>query len=143
MVNSSSIFGRGLSYPFKIDSTSNRPAIASEETLVKMSIAQILKTRTWERPFLVRNGVPFGTQITDALFEDGDAAEDIVKYESKRALDTWEPRIVVLGVTTTQTANSSGGVTIEAKIRFKYRSTNREDNFVLPFRSTNPDAQVG
>lgn len=142
MANLSSIYGRGLSYPFRLDPTGSRPAISSEGTLVKEAMAQILKTRQGERPFLTRGGVPYGTKITDALFEDGDAAEDIVKYEVRRALEVWEARIVVTGVTTRQIPTYSGGIEIEATITFRYRATNRDDNFVIPFRTTNPDATV-
>ena len=133
-----SIFGRGLASPMQLDVTGARPLVVSEEILVKMGIMNILFTDAGERPFLVKQGVPYGTRIRRALFEDADVASDIVKYDIKSALSVWEPRIVVQGVQTAVKVGEKGGATLMTNIIFRYRSTNRSDNLVVPFSLGSP-----
>lgn len=129
-----SILGHGLAYPMRLDSTGARPAIASEEERVKQSIDQIVNTHITERPFLTRNGVPFGTRIRECLFSSAEIASDIIQHEVKRALDLWEPRIIVVTVDCSEVPQTSGSSVVMTVIGYRYRATSRSDNFIVPFR---------
>lgn len=129
--------GIGLAYPMQLDPTGSRPLIAVNNALVKASINQILNTDITERPFLSKNGVPFGTRIKRILFQDEDTALAIIQYEVQRALTLWEPRIVVQTVTGFAQQQSDGGALLAVNIAFYYRSTNRPDNMVIPLVGLN------
>lgn len=129
-----SFFGRGLSYPMRLDVTGTRPVITQDDELVLESMEQILQTGIGERPFLVKNGVPYGTRIKGAVFSDEATAISIVTFECKRALDLWEPRIIVRNVDAVAQPQADGGSAIIGDIAFTFRSTTRDDNFVIPFR---------
>jgi phage baseplate assembly protein W len=92
----------------------------------------IINTDINERPFLVKNGQPYGTRIKRALFSPASVAASIISYEIPRALNLWEPRIIVQGTKCSQ-VNVATGVQIIANTSFRFRSTNRADNFVVPF----------
>jgi len=98
----------------------------------------ILQTDPTERPFLSKDGIPFGTRLRSVLFmTDVEAVQAIVKYECKRALDTWEPRIIVDDVQTSDSVSSVGGLEgtyVLATVSFRFRSTNRSDNRVTLFQ---------
>lgn len=132
--------GVGPAFPWQLDATGARVLLASNDQLVKMSIDQILNTDITERPFLARNGVPYGTRIKRIQFRDADAAVPIITFEVVRALTLWEPRIMGVFANATLQYNASGGATVIADIGFRYRSTNAPDNFVLPFLLTRPSS---
>ena len=129
-----SFYGRGLAFPIRLDPTGSRPLIAKDDELIYASMAQIINTDPSERPFLFRNGRPYGTRCRRALFEPESIASDIISYEIKAALDVWEPRIIVDKVDTDRVDLADGGVAIVATTFFRFRATNRPDNFVTPFR---------
>lgn len=133
-----SFYGRGYSFPLQLDSTTGRIKMVSDSDLIKCSIRAILLTDVSDRPFTTRNGIPFGTRIRRALFADVDTASEIIKFECKRALDLWEPRIQVTSVTTAPQVVDQKDV-IVTRILFTERRTNREDNFVYPFRLESPE----
>ena len=129
-----SFIGVGLSYPRRLDATGSRDVIASNEDLVKQSMIQILETDVTERPFVTSNGVPFGTRIKRVLFDSVETAISVVGYEVQRALTIWEPRIIVDSVEVIQFISATSGlVCVEADTSFRFRSTNRPDNLVVPF----------
>jgi phage baseplate assembly protein W len=134
-----SIFGRGLSYPMQLDAQGIRPLVTSGEDLVLRSIGSIINTDPSERPFLTRGGVPYGTRLRRALFEAPALVIDIFKYEVPTALSTWEPRIIVLDVDAVEVP---GGHYVQGTVRFRYRATNRVDNFVRPYKLSKPDNQT-
>lgn len=130
----SSIYGTGLAFPMSVDASGARVATASDEELVKMSIDQILNTDVHERPFLSKNGVPFGTRLRTVIFESAEVAASIARHEVARALNVWEPRISVVSVdTVVQKDQLTGLTTLYVSVQFSYRSTSREDNLVIPF----------
>ncbi len=129
-----SIFGRGLAYPLRLDPTGARPLVQSETDLVKSSIYRILKTDVSEEPLLSKNGVPFGTRIRHLLFDNEDSVKDILAYETRRALTTWEPRIIVIDVIVVVDAATQGSVKVGSYINYVYRSTSRPDSFIVPYR---------
>ncbi len=127
-------YGRGLAYPFRLDQTLARPRISSGEQIILDSMDQIINTDISERPFLSRNGIPFGTRCRRILFDDALIAIDIIQYEIKRALTVWEPRVIVDRVSGSEVPQAQGGALIVAVTSFRFRATNRADNFVTPFR---------
>ena len=124
--------GRGLAFPVRVDSGRGGFVVAQEETLVKQSIQQILNTDPSERPYLLKNGVPYGTRLRKYLFSASDVLLAASQADIKQALDTWEPRIVVQSAEVRRQASSNGGSILVVNIAFTYRSTNRSDNLVYP-----------
>jgi phage baseplate assembly protein W len=130
--------GRGFSFPFRLDATLTKPSFSEDEELVRESIDAIINTSVGERPFRVRDGVPYGTRFQELLFNNVKAASDIAKYDVFRALTAWEPRIIVLAVTTDTDFvfpdTNLKGMLLD--VSFRFRATNRIDNFVRPYRTT-------
>ena len=124
--------GTGLSYPMRLDATGGRPIVVSDYDLVKASIEQILLTDITERPFVTRNGIPFGTRIRRSLFTPVDVAAGVIKYEAKRALDLWEPRISVRSVQVDK-VDTGNGYKLVVSISAVWSSTNSPTNFVVAF----------
>jgi phage baseplate assembly protein W len=114
--------------------------VTSEEDLVNRSIGAIINTDPSERPFLLKNGVPYGTRMRRALFEPAGFVVDIFRYEVPRALEVWEPRIVVLEADAVQPVDDPHKII--ASVQFRYRSTNRTDNWVRPYRLQKPEGQA-
>ena len=136
-----SILGRGFAYPLRLDVTNSRVELSSEEQSVRESVESILMTDVDERPFVEKDGVPFGTRARRVVFESETVAVDIVEYEVRRALETWEPRIIVDSVDASIVDTGHGGVGIPCLVSWRYRSTNRDDNLVVPYmlaRSSTP-----
>lgn len=127
------IFGNGLAYPVRFDASGSRLVVARGEQSVKDSIRQILATDPDERPYLQRNGVPFGTRIRRLLFSNVEAASAVAPFDIQQALDTWEPRIQDVRVTSTVQNQPEGGAALLVNVSFRYRSSNRVDNLVYPF----------
>ena len=105
------------------------------ESLVNQSISEILLTAIGERPFEVKNGVPFGSRIPLYLFSSAEDVRDNVDFEVKRALSTWEPRIVVNHVTVTDIRPSGERDPryVRVEVNFRYRLDNRPDNWTNDF----------
>lgn len=108
--------------------------MAEGESLVRMSVMQILNTTVGERPFQIRNGEMFGTRLKLYLFESVAQITELASYEAKRALDLWEPRIVVDYVLVISASKMGVGDPrfIGVNPHFRYRATNRQDNLVVP-----------
>ena len=134
-----SFLGVGWAYPIQLDASCSRPLIATGEALVHMSIEQIINTDPNEWPFRVKDGVGFGTRVRRALFEPMDVLTDIFRYEVPRALRVWEPRIIVLAADADVVPTDPN--LMRGSVRFRYRVTNREDNFVRPYRLKKPETQ--
>jgi hypothetical protein len=128
--------GVGWSFPLRIDPNKNTVVTSENDDRIYESIRIIIETDQDERPFCMKNGVKFGTRVKRALFENVETAIDIAKYDVKRALDVWEPRIYVTSVNAYKTMiGNLAGIAID--ISWRYRSTNRADNKVFPFSSPN------
>lgn len=132
-----SIYGKALAFPYRLDQDGARPLVVGEEEAVKSSMAVLLSTRKGERPHLVRAGKLYGVSNPDPLFENADGAADIIRMETREALEVWEPRIVVRDVIC-EREKIGPRSKIRTTIKFTYRATNRDDNFVVPFRTTEP-----
>lgn len=135
--------GKGPSFPFRLDETGTRPSFSQDEDIVFESIESILNTNIGERPHRVKNGVPYGTTFRNLLFNNVEGAIDTAKFQAKRALSTWEPRISVIDVSVERYRDrASGLVGIVVNVLFAYRATNRVDNYVTFYRTKVEDEVV-
>jgi phage baseplate assembly protein W len=133
---STDFLGKGPAFPFRLDATQTKPAFSSDEDLIFESIESILNTDIGERPHRVKNGVPYGTRFRSLLFSSVDAAVDVAKFDARNALDTWEPRIIVITVDVFRRRDPVSqlfGVLLH--IVFRYRTDNRTDNYVTFYRT--------
>lgn len=140
MTQSPQFLGKGLAFPLRIDATGTKPEFSANEDLVFESIEAILNTDIGERPHRVKNGVPYGTRFRTLLFSNVDAAIDLAMFDARRALETWEPRIIVLDVRIDKHRDANTqmfGIVIQ--ILFRYRATNRVDNFVNFYKTKSFD----
>lgn len=120
--------GRGWAYPVRRDPITGRPVFTEDEAKIKESIHSIIMTDVDERPFLMRDGVPYGTRVNRMIFAGVQTLRDVAVYDIKRALAVWEPRIFVNDVNSSVTRiNDMLGVVIH--VSFVYRDSNRPDNF--------------
>lgn len=136
-MTSSAYLGVGLSFPLRLDATKTRPCFTQGEDRVFESIHAIICTRVGERPFRMKDGIPYGTRFQDMLFSDVDAAVDIADFDIRRALLVWEPRIRVSDISLRKyqdPQNKIFGVIVH--ILFTYRANNRPDNHITFFRSS-------
>jgi|FreactcultureFD7_1027221.scaffolds.fasta_scaffold00819_14 phage baseplate assembly protein W len=137
-VNISSFLGAGLAFPFRLDVNKVRPATVTGNDTITASIDQIVNTDVTERPFLTKNGIPFGTRIRGSLFDNAQSAIQVIQYEITRALNAWEPRIIVNSVDSQEMPMPNGGSAIVTNIDYTIRANNRSDNFVIPFLLRSP-----
>ncbi len=119
--------GRGLAFPMQTDATGSL-ALVSREREVEEAIRMILGTAHGERPMRPE----FGCGIHDYVFapSDGTTAGRI-RYEVRRSLERWEPRIEVLDV---YVSNDPGDQTIlYIDVQYALKGTNDKRNLVFPF----------
>lgn len=133
------LLGRGVKYPLQSSETGGFLMVEGEEC-VKDSIRSILETGIHERPFQVRLGVPFGTRIPYYQFDSVERLQDLVVHEVERALEVWEPRILVLRVELIEylPGASHDPRYLGIRVVYRLRATNRSDNLVVlvPRRGT-------
>lgn len=122
----SGILGTGLAFPLGVD---RRGAIAlvSGEDDVEQAIQIILSTAPGERPMRPE----FGCGIHDYVFDVIDAETlGRIDLEVRKALERWEPRIDVQGVSFDL---EPGGGQLAITIEYRVRATNHVRNLVYPF----------
>lgn len=125
-------FGTAVSFPFRRTASGGDFAVDSGEAEIRSSIKQILMTRRYERPFLVKNGIPFGTLIAYALFEDPKTAIDIFTVEAKMAVETWESRVYNVSASADQLLPKEPTV-IVGSLYYQIRATGRPDSVVVTY----------
>ena len=113
------LLGSGLAFPLTVDRRGGI-ALASGETDVDQAIEIILSTAPGERPMRPE----FGCGVHDFVFDTIDA-------EVRRALDRWEPRIVVEDIDFDLSQMGDGRLLIN--IGYRIRATNHKRNLVYPF----------
>lgn len=85
---------RGLAFPFS-KSAQEFPASATNEDLIKQSLAQIVLTGFGERVMRPE----FGSNAYDFIFEnDSDAFQEFVRAAIRKAISTYETRVTVLRI---------------------------------------------
>ncbi len=128
MADNKAFMGRGFSFPFRVDPSTNRIAMSSAEQDVEEAIRLILRTNLGERVMLPE----FGTAAGEFLFSDSRAERIAALEESVReALEQWEPRIMDVDVSASREGGSSG--VLEINISYTLRVTNNQFNMVYPF----------
>lgn len=119
--------GRGWAFPLRT-SASGGVAMAEGHCDIEQAIRLILSTEPGERPMRPE----FGCAIRDRVFGSMDASTSgAITHEVRRALERWEPRIVVETLRVTQTAATQEIVDIE--IGYRLAGTNSRRNLVHPF----------
>jgi len=121
MADNKGFMGRGFSFPFRVDPSTNRIAMSSAGQDVEEAIRIILRTNLGERVMLPE----FGT-AADSRAERIAALEESVR----EALEQWEPRIMDIDV---QAARESSGGVLNINISYTLRATNNQFNMVYPF----------
>lgn len=120
--------GIGWSYPVSTDPLVGDVSLSAYERDVKEAIRIILETGRGERVMRPR----FGCGIHDLVFEEISATTLFaVESEVRSALDTYEPRIELTGVTVDPLQALNGMLVIT--IDYRIRRTNQVDNLVYPF----------
>src|SRR5688572_14592904 len=121
------ILGSGIAFPLQVDRRGGI-ALASDETDVDQAIQLILSTAKGERPMRPE----FGCGVHDFVFDTIDAGTvGRLETEVRRALDRWEPRIVVEEVDFDMSRMDDGQLLIH--IGYRLRATNHKRNLVYPF----------
>jgi phage baseplate assembly protein W len=121
------LLGTGLAFPLSVDRRGGI-ALASGETDVDQAIEIILSTAPGERPMRPE----FGCGVHDFVFDTIDAATvGRLETEIRRALDRWEPRIVLEEVDFDLSEMIEGRLLIN--IGYRLRATNHKRNLVYPF----------
>jgi len=130
------LLGSGLSFPLSVDRRGGI-ALASGEVDVDQAIEIILSTAPGERPMRPE----FGCGVHDFVFDTIDASTvGRLETEIRRALDRWEPRIVLEEVEFDLSEMGDGRLLIN--IGYRLRATNHKRNLVYPFYVI-PDEEEG
>ncbi|MFI1166316.1 GPW/gp25 family protein [Streptomyces sp. NPDC020801] len=119
--------GRGWAWPMGV-SPSGGVAMVEGWPEIEQSIRLILGTEPGERPMRPE----FGCAIRDQVFGSFDASTSgAIAREVWRALDRWEPRIVVDDVDVVQRVDEPDVLHIH--VRYHLATTNSRRNLVHPF----------
>jgi hypothetical protein len=119
------IYGRGLSYPLRLDATA--VSTASGARKVEESIRLILGTQYGER--LMRP--TFGSNLRTLSFAPNNSSTaNLARYYVAEGLARWEPRIEVLEVAV---ENSATEPVLVISIVYRLRATQDVHNLVYPF----------
>lgn len=122
---SDEIYGRGLSYPLRLDATGL--SVSAGTRKVEESIRLILGTQYGER--LMRP--TFGSNLrTLAFAPNNSSTANLARYYVAEGLARWEPRIQVLEVTV---ENSATQPMLVISITYRLRATQDVHNLVYPF----------
>lgn len=119
--------GQGWGFPLSTTATGSI-ALVSGDREIEEAIRLILSTAFGERPMRPE----FGCGIHDHVFAPADATTaGILVYEVKRALNRWEPRIIVRDVDISIDRANEGTLYID--INYMRKGTNDPRNLVFPF----------
>jgi phage baseplate assembly protein W len=121
------LLGTGVAFPFRGDGR-GRIALASGEADVEQAIRIILSTAPGDRPMRPE----FGCDIHEFVFDQADAATfGHMDRAIRRALDRWEPRISVTGITFDEAQDELGMLLVD--IRYELRTSSSPRNLIYPF----------
>jgi phage baseplate assembly protein W len=107
--------------------------LVSDATEIEQSIRLVLGTAPGERPMRPE----FGCAAYELVFGGADATTaGRLAHEVRRALDRWEPRIVVEDVLVSRDPDDPGRLYVS--LRYAVRATNDVRNLVFPFYTLPP-----
>ena len=116
--------GRGWRFPFQIDAATGGVAMSEFEQNIRESITIILGTKPGERQMLP----DFGCRIHELIFAPNTrATATLVSYHVQKALERWEPRIIVNKVDAWPDDTGS----IRVQVHYVIRSTRAEQDVSL------------
>ena len=127
------LLGVGLSFPLRRNA-SGYIATSSGLPRIKEAIESLIMTDPTERPYRVRNGVPYGTRIRRMLFEDIDTVRALANSDIRRAVATWEPRVNLTDVIVSEQEEDRTHELVAAVIvtgKYKIRATGQTDSHVV------------
>lgn len=111
------IIGRGISFPFRLDS-GGRVAWSAGTQNVAENIRAILVTELGERIMLAE----FGTRIQSAIFEPNTpATRRLIEKEIQEAIERWEPRVQLENVRVQADADDERSAV--AIVTYRHRTT--------------------
>jgi phage baseplate assembly protein W len=123
----SEIIGTGVAFPLRVD-RQGAIALVSGSDDINEAITLILSTAQGERPMRPL----FGCGIHDYVFESIDAYTiGRLEREVRIAIDRWEPRIEIAGLSIDTSEAEVGKLAIE--LDYIVRATNDRRNLVYPF----------
>ena len=128
------VLGTGLAFPFRGTHPSRRIALASGEDDVAQAIRIVLSTTPGERQMRPE----FGCDLVQFVFEHLDGATlGRIERVIRRALDRWEPRIIVESVAFDAAQEGptpqQGTTTLFITVGYLLRATMSRRNLVYPF----------
>jgi len=124
---SDEFIGNGWAFPLRTDATGG-VALVSREREIEESIRLILGTSPGERPMRPE----FGCRVHDYVFAPADAeTASLVASDVRRALERWEPRIDLEGVTVSPDPGDPSLLYID--VRYSIGTANDPRNLVFPF----------
>ena len=121
-----SVLGTGWAFP-PDPTTTGRFELASDDERIRQSMWLVLATAPGERVMLP----DFGCGIHDLVFQPNTAAiRASVAAEVRDALTRWEPRIDVIDVRVTSSAEQPDVMAVD--VDYRLRATNAVFNLVYP-----------
>lgn len=124
--------GRGIKFPFNLQSLSGGTTTSKEKEHIEESIRQILGTSPGERfmnPY-------FGSKLKELIFEpDDEILEELIAFYITDAVSRWEKRVVITEVVVIDSATDTDSNKVTVKIFYQVIATQVEGNLVY---SINP-----
>ena len=125
--------GKGLAYPFHVNSR-GEIALAAAENDIEQAIYIILSTAPGERVMRPE----FGCRAHELIFAPRDATtEGLMVYYVQQALGRWEPRIELKSVTVANSSSPDGAMIVE--IQYHIKATHDTRSIVYPFFIANEE----
>ena len=107
------ILGRGWSFPFGFNHAKGGVSLSQYEENIRQSITVILSTRPGERQMLPE----FGCRLHELLFAPNNRVTSaLVAHHVTEALERWEPRISVEGVSASPETTGSIKVSVDYRV---------------------------
>ena len=131
-VNRKNFLGKGMKFPFGFTQRTGGvyKGTSTEESEdiqhIEQSLRQILGTVVGSR--VIRRD--FGSLLASIVFDPNDVTLDVrLDYIIRRAIETWEPRVIIGPITTDRTEWQDGRIYID--IAFTIIKTNVASNMVF------------
>lgn len=126
------ISGTGIAYPisFSINGQVELLTLVVGSPLIQQSIHTILATRVGER----FNNIEFGSRLMELVFEPNDnVTKDLAFYYTSTALQRWEKRITITGITFVEDITNDAFLGIW--IGYIEVETGNTGSYVFPFQT--------